>query len=243
MTEKSKGAVTPTDARARLAIILTTVAFSIGTALFVAGKSWSDGRTAACLTLTNLTLLGGFALLRRDREMARLLLFGLAFGLTELIADALCVLGTGTLDYSPAQSKMIWLSPWWMPLSWLVVAVQITFLGRGLALRFGRMRGAALAALIGAVNIPFYEEQAYHAHWWRYVNCRMLGATHTPLYIICAEFIIGFSLGWIAADSRIYSNTKNAILLGCLAGASTIVGGLVGYGLVERIPEWLQRLR
>ena len=44
----------------------------------------------------------------------------------------------------------------------------------------------ALTAVLGAVNIPFYEEMAYHAHWWQYQNCRMLG--HTPLYIIVAEW-------------------------------------------------------
>lgn len=56
----------------------------------------------------------------------------------------------------------------------------------------GRERGLALTALLGAVNIPFYEETAFHAHWWRYGHCRMLG--HTPVYVITAELIIGLTL-------------------------------------------------
>jgi len=128
----------------------------------------------------------------RDRAMARLLVFGFGLGVFELAADALCVRFTRTLDYSVAHSLMLGLSPFWMPLAWTVVAVQIGWIGSRLLARFGTLRGAALTALLGAVNIPFYEEMAYHAHWWRYENCARIG--HTPLYIIAAEMIIGLTL-------------------------------------------------
>jgi hypothetical protein len=48
--------------------------------------------------------------------------------------------------------------------------------------------GATLTGLVGAVNIPFYEEMALYTKWWRYTGCRMVG--HTPYYIIVGEFLI-----------------------------------------------------
>ena len=54
---------------------------------------------------------------------------------------------------------------------------------------------------------------AYHAHWWRYENCRMLG--HTPLYIIAAEMTIGLTLGPLAAwTMRTGATWRDAALRG-----------------------------
>ncbi len=150
------------------------------------------------------------------------------------LADALCVRYTRTLDYSVAHSPCFGLSPFWMPTAWMVVAAQIGYLGNRLMRRVGTGWGMALTALLGAVNIPFYEEMAYHAHWWRYAHCRMLG--HTPLYIIVAELIIGLTLGPLAGWAmRRDSTWRDAGLAGLVGGLSTIWGGLIGYGLVERV--------
>jgi len=99
----------------------------------------------------------------------------------------------------------------------------------------GAWRGAAVSAVLGACLIPFYEEMAFHAHWWRYVDCKMVG--HTPLYIIAAEFVIGAALGPLALVALRERSWRAAAVAGALAGVSTIVGGLIGYGLVERIAE------
>lgn len=231
----------PTDPdpreNARLGIVLLTVGVSVAWVSAVAGRPWSDGRTAALLSFVNLTLFLAHVLRHRDAAVARLLLFGLGLGVVELIADALCVRYTGTLDYAPARSAMLGLSPWWMPLAWMLVAAQIGYLGARLIERLGVARGALLGALIGAVNIPFYEEMAYHAHWWRYVDCRRVG--HTPVYIIVAELVIGLALGPLARVALRRPSARTALLAGALGGVATIIGGLVGYGLIERVLPWL----
>ena len=92
----------------------------------------------------------------------------------------------------------------------------------------------ALTALLGAVNIPFYEEMAYHAHWWQYQNCLRIG--HTPVYIIVAEMVIGLTLGPLAIRAMHADSTwRHAAWAGLIGGLSTIWGGLIGYGLVERV--------
>jgi hypothetical protein len=220
--------------KVRLRTVLATVALSVGTALLLRDKPWSDGRTALALNLVSIALFLAHIAYYRDRVFARLLLFGLALGVVELVADALCIRYTHTLDYSETHSPLLGLSPFWMPTAWMIVAAQIGYLGHRLILRWGTVRGMALTALLGAVNIPFYEEMAYHAHWWRYQNCRMLG--HTPLYIIVAELLIGLTLGPLAGQTmQARANWRDAAWAGTLGGLGTIVGGLIGYGLVERV--------
>ncbi len=218
----------------RLQTVLITVALSVLTVILLRDRAWSDGRTALALTAVLAGVFFWHIARYEDRALARLLLFGLGFGVVELLADALCVRYTGTLDYTVAHSRMLWLSPFWMPTAWMVVAAQIGYLGHRLIARLGTGPGMALTALFGAVNIPFYEEMAYHAHWWQYRHCRMLG--HTPLYIIVAEMVIGLTLGPLAIRAMHADATwRSALVAGLVGGLSTIWGGLIGYGLVERV--------
>lgn len=218
----------------RLQTVLGTVALSVLTVILLRDRPWSDGRTAITLNTVSIGVFLWHITRYKDRAMARLLLFGLGLGIIELLADALCVRFTGTLNYAVAHSPMLWLSPFWMPTAWMVVAAQIGYLGHRLIARLGTGLGMALTALLGAVNIPFYEEMAYHAHWWQYQHCRMLG--HTPLYIIAAEMVIGLTLGPLAIRAMHADATwRNALAAGLIGGLSTIWGGLIGYGLVERV--------
>ncbi len=219
---------------ARLRTVLATAALSVGTVLLLRDRTWSDGRTALALNGVSIGIFVWHILRYRDRALARLLLFGLGLGVAELAADALCVRFTRTLDYSVAHSPMLGLSPFWMPTAWMIIAAQIGYLGRRLIAVFGMAGGMALTALLGAVNIPFYEEMAYHAHWWQYHNCRRIG--HTPLYIIAAEMVIGLTLGPLAIRAmHVDSTWRIAAVAGLVGGLSTIWGGLIGYGLVERV--------
>ncbi|MDX1931522.1 MAG: hypothetical protein SFU56_02840 [Capsulimonadales bacterium] len=229
----------PEPEKGRLTVVLLTVGLSLLTIALVFRQPWSDGKTAALLGIVNTSLLTAYALFRRDRPFARLLVFGAVFGLVELVADALCVRFTGTLDYSPAKSPMILESPWWMPVAWMVVSIQIGYLGSRMIDRFGEWTGAFLTALLGAVNIPFYEEMARYANWWQYRDCRMLPGTHTPLYIILAELFIGFCLAPLAHRTLKEGSWSRAVLYGVLGGLSTIIGGLIGYGLPERVWPFL----
>ena len=153
------------------------------------------------------------------------------FGLTELAADYLCVRHTGTLDYSIAGSAMILESPWWMPLSWGVVAVQVGIVGDAVIAGYGKLRGTLATALFGALLIPFYEEMAWGADWWRYRDCLML--SHTPIYIIVAELVIAGSRAWWGRAVLRTDSPAVALALGAAAGVATIGGGVIGWGTIE----------
>lgn len=220
----------------RRRVVLAGVTLSVCGSVLFALWPGSDGKTAVGLNLANLALLAVYLFTTKDRPLARLLLFGFVFGAVELLADALCVRMTKTLDYSPARSAMLFESPWWMPSAWAVVALQTGYIGAWALDRRGWLKGLALALLIGTVQIPFYEELAYYASWWRYQNCRMLG--HTPLYIIVAEGLIVAGLAPLARHVLgKSSDLKAAAMLGALAGLWTTLAGMLGYGVCEFIPN------
>jgi hypothetical protein len=222
-------APSPATERARLAVILTTIAISIGGVIAFSFAPWSDWRTGLLLNFIENSILVTFSIRYRDRLIPHLMLFGLAVGGTELLADAWLVDATGTLDYSLGGGPMIWRSPAWMPLAWEMVAVQFGYIGLRLS-EWRRGPGLLLTGLIGAVNIPFYEEMALRVRWWRYANCRML--FHTPYYIIVGEFLIAIGIGDLARSTRSgrWSRTLSA---GVLAGLAIFACYAVGFWVTE----------
>src|SRR2546423_6338306 len=153
--------------RGRLWIVLATIAINIVAVSLLTLAPWSDWRTGAALNVVDNCLLVGFVLFRSDALLARFLVFGLLVGFAELPADAWLVDYTRTLDYSIGGGPMIWRSPLWMPSAWEVVAVQFGYIGLRLWERFGKT-GLLMIGLLGAINIPFYEEMARRIHWWQY---------------------------------------------------------------------------
>jgi hypothetical protein len=119
----------PATERARLAVILTTITISVVGVIAFSFAPWSDWRTGLLLNLMENSILIAFSIRCRDRLIPHLILFGLAGGITELLADAWLVDATGTLDYSLGGGPMIWRSPAWMPLAWEMVAVQFGYIG------------------------------------------------------------------------------------------------------------------
>lgn len=208
----------------RFRVGLFSVALSVALSFFFSHWEGSDGRTAAMVAFVNLSLFAWLALRQTDRELVRLLVAGASFGLVELLADFLCVRSTRTLDYSPAHSWLLLESPWWMPLSWAVVAVQVGLLGERAIRRWGKRRGALLTGALSAVLIPGYEELAYGAHWWRYVRCWQVG--HTPVYIVVAEALIGAALAFLGFFALRARSPMHAFGFGAVAGLATLGGGL-----------------
>jgi len=202
--------------RERLLVIVATVLINVVAVSLLTFASWSDWRTGAPLNVVDNCLLVGFAVVRRDALLARLLLFGLVVGFAELPADAWLVDYTHTLDYSIGGGPMIWRSPVWMPLAWEVVAVQFGYIGLRLWERFGKL-GLLMIGLLGAINIPFYEEMARRIHWWRYGGCRMI--SFTPWYIILGEFGIALAFVLLARTLR-GGSWRAAIIAGVADGIS-----------------------
>ena len=217
--------------RGRLWVVLMTVAINVVAVSLLTFAPRSDWRTGLALNFIDNCLLVGFAVVRRDALLARFLVFGLAVGVTELAADAWLVDYTRTLDYSIGGGPMIWRSPVWMPLAWEVVAVQFGYIGLRLWERFGGA-GLLLVAVLGAVNIPFYEQMARKIHWWQYGGCRML--SFTPWYIILGEFGIALALALLARTLR-RGSWRAAITAGIAGGMSIFLSYAVAFFITDRM--------
>jgi hypothetical protein len=183
------------------------------------------------LNVLDNSLLIGFAMLKCDALLARFLLFGIVVGFTELAADAWLVDYTRTLDYSIGGGPMIWRSPVWMPLAWEVVAVQFGYVGLRLWERFGKT-GLLLIGLLGAINIPFYEEMARRIHWWQYRGCRMI--SFTPWYIVLREFGIALVFALLARRLR-RSSWHVAVVAGLTGGLSIFACYAVAFLITDRL--------
>lgn len=221
----------PALERGRLFVVIATIVVNVVAVSLLTFAPWSDWRTGAALNVIDNCLLIGFTLVRRDALLARFLLFGVAVGVTELAADAWLVDHTRTLDYSIGGGPMIWRSPLWMPLAWEVVAVQFGYIGLRLWERFGKT-GLLMIGVLGAVNIPFYEEMARRIHWWQYSGCRMI--SHTPWYIILGEFGIAVSFALLAGTLR-RGSWRVAFVTGVAGGASIFVCYAAAFLITDRL--------
>jgi len=221
----------PALERGRLCVVIATIVINIVAVSLLTLAPWSDWRTGAALNVVDNCLLVGFTLVRRDALLARFLLFGVVVGLTELAADAWLVDYTRTLDYSIGGGPMIWRSPVWMPLAWEVVAVQFGYIGLRLWERFGKT-GLLMIGLLGAINIPFYEEMARRIHWWQYSGCRMI--SYTPWYIILGEFGIAVTFGLLARTLR-RGSWRVAVVAGVVGGASIFVCYVAAFLITDRL--------
>jgi hypothetical protein len=126
---------------------------------------------------------------------------------------------------------MIWRSPFWMPLAWQVVAVQFGYIGLRLWERFGKL-GLLVIALLGAINIPFYEEMARRIHWWQYSGCRMI--SFTPRYIILGEFGIALTFALLALTVR-RGSWRVAIFAGVAGGLSIFACYVIAFLVTDRL--------
>ena len=209
--------------------MLATIVINVVAVALLTLAPWSDWKTGLALNLFDNALLLGFAVLYHDALLMRLMIFGLVTGFAELAADAWLVDYTRTLDYSAGGGLMLWRSPIWMPLAWEIVAVQFGCLGLWLRDRFG---GAGLAAIgvLGAINIPYYEEMARRIHWWQYSGCRMI--SNTPYYIILGEFGIAIAFTLLAKPLR-HGDAAKTWRLGVAGGAAIFICYALAYGITD----------
>lgn len=217
--------------RPRLRVVIGTILLNVMAVGALTRFPGSDWRTGLALNLLDLLILGTFAWRHRDGYLVHLLGFGLVLGLVELAADAWLVGVTGTLDYRPGGGPMLWRSPAWMPLAWTVVAVQFAVVGERLR-QWRPGWGLFLTGLLGAVNIPYYEEMARRIHWWEYSGCRMLSGT--PYYIILGEFFIAGALALLAISVR-RKEAHRTITAGVVGGLFILVAYAAGYFVTDRL--------
>jgi hypothetical protein len=111
------------ETRFVIVTLIITVAVAAISARF--HLTWRSG---FCLAAGMYMLLGWFAFSQKDFFLKRLLVFGVAAGVVELLADCWLVKNTGTLVY-PTDEPMVACSPLYMPLAWAVILIQIGYLG------------------------------------------------------------------------------------------------------------------
>ena len=166
--------------------IIATLAITVAVAA-ISAQFHLTWRSGFCLAGGMYVALGWFAFRQKDLFLKRLLLFGLAAGLVELLADCWLVKSTGTLVY-PTDEPMVACSPLYMPLAWAVILIQIGYLGWLISNKEKMWISMLCSIVIGFAVIPLFEHWAKNAGWWYYQNCKMIG--NTPWYIILAEGLI-----------------------------------------------------
>src|SRR6478609_8861454 len=112
-----------------------------------------------------------------------------------------------------------------------VVAVQFGYIGLRLREHFGKT-GLLMIGVLGAINIPFYEEMARRIHWWQYSGCRMI--SYKPWYIIVGEFGIALVFALLSRILR-RDSWRVAVVAGVAGGASIFVCYAVAFLITDRL--------
>ena len=160
--------------------------------------------------------------------LGRLLLASFIAGICELFTDASGQYVAHSLIY-PVGALTLWTSPLYMPLSWMVILTYLGYIAWRLRVLLGWRRASLLSAILGAIQIPIYEEMAYYGGWWRYTPVHlMLG--HTPVYVLLFEGLI------VAALPLLYDRIerrawKQVVLIGVVVGVWMPVAALVAWFL------------
>lgn len=204
---------------------------------WLSGSGPLKGLAGTSATIVNVACIIPLAIgmLRNPNpRWIRLTLFCVGFGIAELLADALCVEVTKTLDYSVARSPMILSSPWWMPVSWALVACQVMLISDAISERFGEKWRVISGAGLAFVMLAFHEDAAFRADWWRYQDCLMVGKA--PVYVLIAELLIGGMLAWIMGQLSADTGPKHILALILMTGLGTVIAGMIGFGTVEVLP-------
>ncbi len=193
--------------------VIATMATTLLVAMLSAWFKWGY-LSAFMLAIGMFTVLGSFAIFRKDAFLQKLLMFGLIAGFVELAADNWLVNTIQSLVY-PASEPKIWASPNYMPFAWAVILVQVGYLGYLVSKKHNMLKAMLVSFCIGMCFIPVFETLAKYAGWWYYHPTRMLG--NTPWYIIVGEGIICFTLPFIFRK-ELRGSMGTSLLAGIIQG-------------------------
>jgi len=210
----------------RTRFILISMPISIA-CLALAAYTHSGSTGGALWSYGFALLYGAWAVYKKDKTFQLFLLFSLAAGFSELLADA-WIVSTNTLFY-PGNEPMLYKSPMYMPFSWVVVLIQLGYIGYLIHKTRGLLAAVALVGILGCMIIPFYEFLAIHAGWWHYENAPMWGLV--PKYIYIAEGILMLSIPLLFNRAE-KSSPLQVIGLGIVQGLIMFIASLIAYSLV-----------
>jgi hypothetical protein len=188
-------------------------------------KWWHVGSIDLLLSFLLLVLLIGRRTMRP--LLGKLMLAGLVAGICELFTDASGQQLVHSLIY-PTGEMTIWASPIYMPLTWMVTLTYLGYLSWRIRALLGWRFAVVVCGLVGAIDIPLFEEISYYGGWWRYAPTHlMLG--HTPAYVSLFEGLV------VAALPLLYDRIERRSWLE--TGAIGIIIGI--WMAVAALTAWL----
>lgn len=216
-----------TDESARNKFVLFTIVLAVAadTVMKSLGLGWAG---AAIITFAIDAAILAFVIVRRDRLMGQLFVFGLVAGFAELPSDHFSTSIIRTLVYAKG-GVFIWTSPLYMPFAYIVVIVQLGYLAYWMTRRWGLVTATIVSAVIGGINVPTYEYLAKGAHEWYYQNCNMLFGT-VPYYIILGEALFVGALPLMTSRFP-RASWPTVVGLGLLEGLVMYIGWRGSYWL------------
>jgi hypothetical protein len=128
-----------------------------------------------------------YIVVTRNTFLLRLLVFALACNLPQLLTDWYHVRVVKTLFYDYALLRVLE-TPDYILAGWGFAFLQLGYLILWLQPRLGLPCTTALIAGLGVVVHSWYEEMAYQADAWRYLNARMVG--HVSVWVIVSFVLI-----------------------------------------------------
>ena len=169
-----------------------------------------------------------YAVLSKDKMLLHFLLFTMIAGITELWADK-WIVETNTLFY-PEGEPMLVDSPMYMPLSWVVVLMQIGYIAHLIHQKHSLLLATVAAGILGCLIIPLYEFLAIHAGWWHYANTSFWGIV--PKYIYLAEGLLMLTVPILFERSQ-KSKPILIIVLGVVQGIIMLLASMVSYAIFK----------
>lgn len=137
-----------------------------------------------------------YALVTRDRMIPRLLVFSLACNIPQLLTDGYHSRVVHTLVYDYAFFRVLE-TPDYIIAGWGFAFVQLGYLVLRLRPRLGGATVTLLMATGGTVIHSWYEEMAYLAGAWRYVNASSIG--HVSIWVIVSFALIIATISLLVA--------------------------------------------
>jgi hypothetical protein len=147
----------------------------------------------------------------------------------ELFTDASGQQLVHSLIY-PSGGLTIWASPIYMPLTRMVTLTYLGYLSWRLQAILEWRVATLLCGLVGAIEIPLFEEMSYYGGWWRYAPVPLM-VGHTPLYVSLFEGLVVAALPMVFY--RIERRSWLAVVaLGVVIGTWIAIAALLAWILL-----------
>nr|MCU0387432.1 hypothetical protein [Chitinophagaceae bacterium] len=205
-----------------LGTMIATLGFALVDAFFHLGYG-----SASALAIVMFFVISMRAYRWNDSFLKKMIVFATAAGITELVADNWLVNGINSLFY-PEEQLHIWASPFYMPLAWAVILIQVGYLGGLLGMRKSMGVKVLISFMIGLVFIPVFESCAKYAGWWYYVSESKF--LETPYYIILGEGLICAAIP-LAFHKVLRKSFIGLLLMGAALGLWIYASYFIGYSI------------